>query len=112
LGFTVQKSAQFLFELEESAIWILESNIEQSEELALRKVDEFQREIEALEERLKSFPESGECDQIKGVRKFPIYEGRYSVKWVVQKSEKLITLISISDSKYPKVLRNVVLEDL
>ncbi len=43
---------------------------------------------------------------------FPIYNGRYSVKWVVQKSEMLITLMTLSDSKYPKALRNILLDDL
>lgn len=98
--------------MEESAVWILESNLEHSEDLAIRKVNDFQTEIEALKDRLKDFPDSGEEDLIKGVRKFPIYNGRYSVKWVVQKSNKLITLIALSDSKYPKALRNIQLDDL
>jgi predicted Rossmann fold nucleotide-binding protein DprA/Smf involved in DNA uptake len=110
--FSIQESDQFLTDVEESAVWILESNLEHSEDLALRKVDEFQSEIEALKERLKDFPDSGEQDVIKGVRKFPIYHGRYSLKWVVQKTDKLITLIALSDSKYPKALRNIQLDDL
>jgi hypothetical protein len=110
--FTIQESDQFLTDVEESAVWILESNLEESEDLALRKVDEFQGEIESLKERLKDFPDSGESDTVKGVRKFPIYKGRYSVKWIVQKTDKIITLIALSDSKYPKILRNIHLEDL
>ena len=110
--FTILETDQFLADVEESAVWILESNLEQSENLAIRKVDDFQNEIETLKERLKDFPESGESDIIKGVRKFPVYSGRYSVKWVVQKTDKLINLIALSDSKYPKALRNIQLEDL
>jgi hypothetical protein len=110
--FTILETDQFLADVEEAALWILESNLEESEDLALRKVDEFQDEIESLKERLKDFPESGESDIVKGVRKFPIYKGRYSVKWIVQKTDKLITLIALSDSKYPKALRTIQLEDL
>jgi len=110
-SFTIQETDQFLTDVEVAAVWILESNLEQSEEFALRKVDEFENGIEELKMRLKEFPESGEEDQIKGVRKFPIYSGRYSVKWVVQKPEKLVTLISLSDSKYPKRLRTIHLGD-
>jgi len=110
--FTILESDQFLAGVEESVVWILESNLEYSEELAFRKVDEFQREIKALQDRLKEFAESGETDSIKGIRKFPIYDNRFSVKWLVQKSEKLVTFIALSDSKYPKLLRNIELEDL
>lgn len=54
--FTIQESDQFLSDVEESAVWIFESNLEESEDLALRKVDEFQSEIESLKERLKGVP--------------------------------------------------------
>jgi hypothetical protein len=109
--YIIQESDQFISDVEESAVWILESNLEQSEDLALRKVDEFQKDIQILKERLIDFPDSGEQDSIKGVRKFPIYGGRYSVKWVVQKADKLITLVALSDSKYTKALRNIQLEN-
>jgi hypothetical protein len=91
--------------VEEAAVWILLSNIEQSEALAESKVDELQADLDALREKLEHFPELGESDEIQGVRKFPIYEGRYSVKWVINPIALTVTLIALSDLKYPKNLR-------
>ena len=110
--FIIQESDQFIYNVEEAAVWILESNFESSEEFALQKLSEFQNDIELLKERLQQFPESGEGDEVKGVRKFPIYAGRYSVKWIVQKSERTVTLIALTDSKYPKQLKAIQLDDL
>jgi plasmid stabilization system protein ParE len=108
---TILETDQFLSDVEDSAVWILESNLEFSEDFAVQKVDEFQEEIEAVKERLQSYPESGEWDVIKGVRKLPIYNGRYSLQWIVQIPDKSIILIALTDSKYPKVLRNIQLKD-
>ena len=72
---------------------------------------EFQSDIALLKERLQLFPESGEADKVTGVRKFPIYAGRYLVKWVVQKSGRTVSLIALIDSKYPKQLKTIQLED-
>lgn len=104
--FTIYESDQFLRDVEEAAIWILVTNLEQSESLAEKKVNEFNFELKALKNRLTQFPESGEEDTIKGIRKFPIYGGRYSVKWIMSDNEKRVTLITLADSKYPKKLRN------
>ncbi len=92
--------------MEDSAVWILESNLEFSEELAIRKVTEFQNEIEVIKARLQDYPKTGETDEVKNVRKFPIYQGRYSVKWILQETDKIVILIALTDSKYPKALRN------
>ncbi len=109
--FTIHETDNFLSDVEESALWILESNIDQSEELASRKADEFQTEIEALKIRLQRFPDSGEEDSVKGVRKFPLYGGRYSLKWIVEHSAKRVTLIAVTDSKYPSHLRSILFEE-
>ena len=106
MKYTVEESDQFLKDVEESAVWILLSNIDQSESLAEKKVDEFSEELNALKERLQKFPESGESDDIQGLRRFPIYGGRYSAQWIVNNVAKVETLISLSDSKYPKKLRH------
>ncbi len=110
--FIVLETDKFLSDVEEAAVWILESNLEFSEDFAIKKVEELQKEIEDLKERLKQFPESGEMDEIKGVRKFPVYNGRFSVKWIFQKPVESITLIALTDSKYPKTLKGLFLEDL
>jgi hypothetical protein len=60
--FTILEAEKFLSDVEESAVLILESNLESSEELAIRKVEEFQDEIEALKKRPQLYPESGESD--------------------------------------------------
>ncbi len=109
--YIVLETDKFLSDVEEAAVWILESNLEFSEDFAFRKIDEFQEEIETLKERLKEFPESGEMDEIEGVRKSPVYNGRFSLKWIFQKLAKSITLIALTDSKYPKILKHFYLED-
>lgn len=109
--FTILETDQFLSDVEESAVWILESNMEFSEELAIRKVEEFQKGIEVLKERLQEYPKSGETDEVKNVRKSPIYQGRYSIKWILQETDRLVILIALIDSKYPKALRNFQLDD-
>ena len=109
--FTIFESNQFLKDIEDIAYWILISNIEQSESLAERKADEFQAQLINLKERLQEFPEMGEMDIILGVRKFPIYEGRYSVKWIANRSNKSVTLLAISDSKYPKNIKTYLIND-
>lgn len=111
LNYTVNESDQFLKDVEEIAVWILISNIEQSESLAEKKVDEFNAEIIALKNRLKVFPESGDAENTTGIRNFPLYSGRYSAKWIIDYVGKTVNLIAIVDSKYPKSLREIHLDD-
>jgi len=103
--YEVDESDQFLKDIEEAAVWILLSNIEQSETLADAKVGEFEADMNSLKERLRDFPESGESDAIQGLRKFPIYDGRFSAKWIVNHAARSVVLITLSDSKYPRPLR-------
>lgn len=111
INYTVNESDRFLKGVEEIAVWILLTNIEQSESLAEKKVDEFSSEIKALKARLNVFPDSGDNDNIEGVHKFPLYNGRYSAKWIVDYAARTVSLITISDSKYPKALREIHFED-
>jgi hypothetical protein len=49
INYRINESEQFLKDVEEIAVWILETNIEQSESLAEKKVDHCQRQsVEAL----------------------------------------------------------------
>jgi hypothetical protein len=105
LKFNVEESDRFLKDVEAVAIWVLRSNIEQSESFAEKKVDELGGDINFLKNRLRDFPELGEADDIEGVRKVPIYDGRYSAKWIVNHAAKTVILITLSDSKYPRSLR-------
>lgn len=111
-NFAILESDQFLADVEEAAVWILESNLNEGVEFAVSKVEEFEQEIENLKIRLSQYPESGEEDDIRGVRKFPIYSGRYSVKWIVDKGAIQLTLIAVNDQRYPKKLRNIQFDDL
>lgn len=109
--YIINESDKFLSDVEEAAVWILLNNIDQSESFADKKIAEFKSDIDGLKNRLKSFPDSGENDLISNVRKFPIYNGRYSAKWSVNHSAKSATLIALVDSKYPKNLREFYLDD-
>lgn len=105
MKYSISEADQFLADVEEAAVWILLSNVEQSEALAEKKVDDFHADLMSLKNRLRDFPESGESDTIEGIRRSPIYEGRYSAKWIVNHVTKTVIFISLSDSKYPKQLR-------
>lgn len=109
--YEINASDQFLKDVEEAAVWILLSNMEQSESLAEKKVDDFNKEVDLLQRRLQKFPDSGEGDEIQGVRRFPVYDGRYSAKWIVNHFTKTVTFISLSDSKYPKHLRQIQFDE-
>lgn len=109
--YIVQESDQFIKDVEEAAVWILVTNIEQSESLAEKKIYEFNSELNFLKNRIQNFPESGENDSVEGVRKFPIYDGRYLAKWIVIHAEKTVIFISLSDSKYPKLLRQFAMDE-
>jgi hypothetical protein len=109
--YQIFETEQFLNDVEEAAVWILQTNSDQSEEFALTKLSDFQSDIKALKNRLRDFPESGEADEIFGLRKFPLYDGRYSAKWIVSHSDLFVTLISLVDSKYPKQLRRFYFEE-
>lgn len=104
-AYKVFESSQFLEDVEEAVVWVLLTNAEQSESFAKKKADELQVELVSLKERLQNFPESGESASIRSIRRFPIYGGRYSVTWLVNHIIRTITLISLTDSKYPKQLR-------
>ena len=109
--YTIFETDKFLSDVEEAAVWILESNFDYSEDLAFRKLEELQIELETLKIRLQSYPETGEIDFIKGVRKFPVYDGRYSLKWIIQNTEKTVTLIALTDSRYPKNIRHIQVDE-
>ncbi|OFZ17757.1 MAG: hypothetical protein A2Z20_02680 [Bdellovibrionales bacterium RBG_16_40_8] len=109
--YEIEEADQFLKDVEEAAVWILITNLEQSESLANKKVNDLKTDLDSLRERLRSYPESGEAGEVPGLRRFPIYEGRYSAKWIVIHSARLVTLVALSDSKYPRQLRQFHIDD-
>lgn len=109
--FEIEETDQFLKDVEEAAVWILLSNIEQSVSFAETKANQLATDLNSLKERLKKYPESGETDDIQGLRKFPVYEGRYSAKWTINHVKKIVILVALSDSKYPRNLRQFHTEE-
>ena len=109
--FVVYETDQFLADLEEISFWILATNIDQSESFAESKIEDFMSELRMLRSRLEAFPLFGEASEISDVRRFPLYEGRYSIRWVVDQLKKAVTLVAISDSKHPKALREFIFDD-
>lgn len=47
----------------------------------------------------------GQADVISGIRRFPLYSGRYLATWVVRENAGTVTLLEFIDSRYPKALR-------
>ncbi|MFM6929239.1 MAG: hypothetical protein ACKOX6_12300 [Bdellovibrio sp.] len=86
--------------------YILQSNLE-SYDLSFceAKIDDFQDEVLGLIDDLVLFPEQGVRDKSSGVRKKPIYRGRYSVRWVVDDTTRVVHLIGLKDNERPKELR-------
>ncbi len=67
--------------------------------------------MNTLKNHLKKTPSIGQVDKILGVRRFPLYEGRYLATWVTQEKQMIVTLLEFIDSKYPKSLRQFNMTD-
>lgn len=104
-GFAVQESDKFKVEMEEAVFWLYSHNLEQSHDFADKKLNELQQEVNGLKDHLKKTPHIGQADEISGVRRFPLYSGRYLVTWTTDEVKKIITLLEFIDSKYPRQLR-------
>lgn len=109
--YQINATSNFLKDVEEISFWIFVTNVEQSKNLAEAKLSQLESELITLKKKIQNFPESGEEVATRGVRKIPIYDGRYSVRWIVDHHKKTATLISLLDSRYPKKLRNIPTEE-
>lgn len=103
--FKVYESPGFLSDMEDALSWLYENNLEQSEEFADKKFLELQNEIDALKIHLRQTPYIGQADPISGIRRFPIYSGRYLATWVIDEKIHTVHLHEFLDAKYPKELR-------
>lgn len=103
--YLVEESQQFLKDIESTVTWIYSINLEQSEVLAERSLERFQKELEHLIDRLRLYPLIGKEDIDIGILKFPIYDGRFSVQWIVLEEKKKVILLALIDLKYPVELR-------
>ena len=111
MQFEVQESDRFRVEMEEAVFWLYSHNLEQSEEFADRKHFELLREVTALKSHLKRNPRMGQADDVSEIRRFPLYSGRYWATWILIEARKTAILLEFIDSKYPKELRQVDLDD-
>lgn len=109
--YAIKETSQFEKEVEEISFWIFVTNIEHSESLADTKLSQLESDLAVLKSKIRKFPESGEEITAKGVRQSPLYDGRYSARWVVDHDKKTVTLISLLDLRYPKQLRNIQTEE-
>ena len=105
MSYRVRETEHFLASLEEAAAWLYAHNLEQSEAFADSKFAELEKEINDLKAHLEEKPHLGQRDEITGMRRFPVYDGRYRVTWIVNHPAKTVTLLEFIDSKYPRELR-------
>jgi hypothetical protein len=111
MAFEIQEAEKFVSDLEEAAFWLYTHNLEQSHEFADLKFSELDDEINDLKRHLRNTPRMGQADEITGLRRFPVYEGRYSVTWMINDKAKMVTLLEFIDSKNPQRLRQYLFDE-
>jgi len=104
-SYRVLETSSFQNELEEAATWLYFHNLEQSQEFADQKFQELQQEVKHLEQHLTGTPYLGQADEISGLRRFPVYGGRYFATWVIDEVALTVTMLEFMDLKYPQSLR-------
>ena len=104
--YEVKESLKFEADLEDAVAWLYFHNLEQSQEFAERKFHELKQEVKDLERHLTRTPNMGQADDISGIRRFPLYEGRYSATWIIDENARIVTMLEFFDSKYPQNLRS------
>lgn len=104
-AFDVQESDQFKIQLEEAILWLYSHNLEQSQEFADKKYLELQHEVNSLKNHLHRNPRMGQTDDVSGLRRFPLYGGRFLATWLTIDAQKSVVLLEFIDSKYPKQMR-------
>ena len=93
MAFKVREADSFKADLEEAAFWLYRHNLEQSQESADHKFLELEQEINELKIRLTETPRMGQADEVSGLRRFPIYDGRYSATWLIDDTSQTVTLL-------------------
>ncbi len=110
-AYAVYESQNFLSSMEDAVSWLYLHNLEQSEQFAERKSYELRQEVKVLEGHLTQTPYMGQADDLSGLRRFPLYEGRYSATWIIDEASRNVTMLEFRDSKYPVDLRNFQLDE-
>lgn len=101
---------RFLADFEACALWLYEHNLEQSESFADLKFQELEAELSKLRKALETAPRIG-AHEPPGMRRFPIYEGRFSVVWFISEAQKVVTLVAFNDLRFPMPMRTFRFED-
>lgn len=109
--FEVLESDRFKIELEDAVLWLYSHNLEQSQEFADQKYFELQQEVNSLKNHLKRNPHMGQADEVSGIRRFPLYGGRFLATWLVIDAQRTAILLEFIDSKYPRELRQFHWDD-
>ena len=109
--FEVFETEQFKLNLEDAAFWLYLHHVEQSQDFADKKFLDLEQEINSLKNNLRKNPFMGQMDVITGIRRFPVYNGRYQLTWVVNEHSKSIILLEFLDSKYPEKLRGFYFDE-
>lgn len=102
IEFEVVESEKFRRDFEEALVWLYTHNLEQSERFADKKFLELNLEVSTLVKRLKVAPRMGQRNEMTGVRRLPLYEGRFTATWYVFDKIRLVLLQEFLDSKYPR----------
>lgn len=111
MSFEVRQTDKFKASLEEAMFWHYSHNLEQSLEFADRKFLELQQEVENLKNHLERTPYMGQSDEISDLHRFPIYDGRYSITWIIDDEMKVVTIMEFLDSKYPRSFREFKIDE-
>jgi len=111
MSYKVRETDNFNTNLEDAAFWLYSHNLEQSQQFAARKFLELEQEINDLKMHLQETPRMGQADEITGLRRFPVYDGRYIVTWIIDDKARIVTLLEFIDSMYPRNLRGVQFDE-
>jgi hypothetical protein len=111
MSYKVRETDNFNANLEDAAFWLYSHNLEQSQQFAARKFLELEQEINDLKMHLQETPRIGQADEITGLRRFPVYDGRYIMTWIIDDKARTVTLLEFIDSKYPRNLRGVQFDE-
>lgn len=109
--YAIKRSEDFEINVEDSLVWLYLHNSEQSQDFAEQKSLELRQEIKDLEQHLAQTPYMGQADEISGLRRFPLYGGRFVAIWTIDEHAHIVMLVEFIDSKYPQKLREYKIDE-
>ncbi len=109
--FEVVETDQFKMQMEEAVAWLYSHNLETSQEFADKKLFELQQEVDELKNHLRKTPSMGQLDDLRGTRRFPLYDGHFAATWLFNEKSRSVALLEFIDSKYPRELRSILFDE-